>query len=146
MFSKSLETLAVRMYRHCKSAERILNIWKVRMTLNKKLVYPFLKSHPQYEIAKQQMKNGGALLTFELEVGLNEDQSFLNGLNMCSLTANLGDTKTIVTHPASITHSRMSEEDRLSMCISDSFKRISVGLENIEDIIKDIDQALLRIK
>jgi O-succinylhomoserine sulfhydrylase len=85
------------------------------------------------------MKKGGALLAFELEGGLKEVQSFLNGLSMCSLTANLGDTKTIVSHPASTTHSRMSKEDRLAVGISDSFIRVSAGLENLEDIIKDID-------
>ena len=137
-YLQSLETLAVRVDRHCKSAERISQYLESKNCI-KKVVYPFLKSHSQYEIAKQQMKKGGALLAFELEGGLKEGQSFLNGLNMCSLTANLGDTKTIVSHPASTTHSRMSKEDRLAVGISDSFIRVSAGLENVEDIIKDID-------
>lgn len=145
MFSKSLETLAVRMDRHCESAERIAKYLEGRSGI-KKVVYPFLESHPQYHIAKKQMKKGGALVAFELEGGLDQGQRFLNALEMCSLTANLGDTKTIVSHPASTTHSRMTEEDRLAVGISNSFIRISAGLENVEDILTDIDKGLSILK
>jgi O-succinylhomoserine sulfhydrylase len=92
------------------------------------------------------MKKGGALVAFELEGGLDQGQRFLNALEMCSLTANLGDTKTIVSHPASTTHSRMTEEDRLAVGISNSFIRISAGLENVEDILTDIDKGLSILK
>jgi O-succinylhomoserine sulfhydrylase len=104
--------------------------------------YPFLKSHPQYEIAKKQMKSGGNIVAFEVKGGIDAGRNFLNAIKMCSLSANLGDTRTIVTHPASTTHSKLSEEDRLQVGITDGLVRVSVGLENVEDVINDISQAL----
>lgn len=145
MFSKSLETLAVRMDRHCCNAVELAKYLESHSDI-KKVVYPFLKSHPQYDIAKKQMTQGGALVAFELKGGIEEGQRFLNSLKMSSLTANLGDTRTIVSHPASTTHSRMTEEQRLSVGISDSFIRVSCGLESSQDIVEDIDNALLNIK
>lgn len=141
MFSKSLETLAVRMDRHCSNAEVLASFLEGDSRVNK-VIYPFLESHPQFNIAKSQMKKGGALVAFELNGGLEKGQSFLNALKMSSLTANLGDTRTIVSHPASTTHSRMTEEQRLSVGISDTFIRVSCGLESSQDIVQDIDQAL----
>jgi len=104
--------------------------------------YPFLKSHPQYDVAKKQMKLGGNIVAFEVKGGIESGRKFLNSIKMCSLSANLGDTRTIVTHPASTTHSKLSEEDRLEVSITDGLVRISVGLEHVDDIIKDLGQAL----
>ena len=104
--------------------------------------YPFLKSHPQYEIAKKQMKLGGNIIAFEVQGGVEAGRNFLDRIKMCSLSANLGDTRTIVTHPASTTHSKLSEEDRLEVSITDGLVRVSVGLEHTEDIINDLKQAL----
>jgi len=104
--------------------------------------YPFLKSHPQYDVAKKQMKLGGNIVAFEVNGGIESGRKFLNSIKMCSLSANLGDTRTIVTHPASTTHSKLSEADRLEVSITDGLVRISVGLEHVDDIIKDLEQAL----
>ena len=104
--------------------------------------YPFLKSHPQYEVAKKQMKKGGNIVAFEVKGGIEAGRKFLNAIKLCSLSANLGDTKTIVTHPASTTHSKLSEEDRLEVGITDGLVRVSVGLEDVSDVINDLSQAL----
>jgi O-succinylhomoserine sulfhydrylase len=106
------------------------------------LRYPFLPSHPQYAIAKAQMKLGGGVLTFQLKGGIERGRKFLNALKMASLTANLGDTRTIATHPASTTHAKLTEEERILSGITPGLVRISVGLENIEDIAQDIEQAI----
>ena len=141
VLSKSLETLAVRVDRHCESALKVAEFLESHS--NVKLVkYPFLKSHPQYEIAKKQMKLGGNIVAFEIKGGIVSGRNFLNKIQLCSLSANLGDTRTIVTHPASTTHSKLSEEDRLEVGITDGLVRCSVGLENIDDIINDLNQAL----
>jgi O-succinylhomoserine sulfhydrylase len=104
--------------------------------------YPFLKSHPQYEVAKKQMTLGGNVVAFEIKGGIEAGRIFLDHIKMCSLSANLGDTRTIVTHPSSTTHSGLSEEDRLSVGITNGLVRVSVGLENAIDIIEDLEQAL----
>ncbi|MFY7668924.1 MAG: trans-sulfuration enzyme family protein [Crocinitomicaceae bacterium] len=140
VISKSIETLDVRMERHCKNA---LEIAKRLSTLSgiSWVKYPFLSSHPDYEIAKKQMYAGGGLVSFELAGGLESGRQFLNKLNLFSLTANLGDTRSIATHPASTTHSKLSPEQRHEVGISDGLIRLSIGLENIEDIWEDIFQA-----
>jgi len=140
VISKSIETLDVRMERHCKNA---LEIAKRLSTLSEIswVKYPFLSSHPDYEIAKKQMSAGGGLVSFELAGGLESGRQFLNKLNLFSLTANLGDTRSIATHPASTTHSKLSPEQRHEVGISDGLIRLSIGLENIEDIWEDIFQA-----
>ncbi|WP_298366089.1 aminotransferase class I/II-fold pyridoxal phosphate-dependent enzyme [uncultured Lutibacter sp.] len=139
--SKSLETLAVRVDRHCDNALKIAeNLQGNKHISNVK--YPFLKSHPQYEIAKKQMKLGGNIIAVEVKGGIEAGRKFLDAIKMCSLSANLGDTRTIVTHPASTTHSKLSEDERLSVGITAGLVRISVGLENVDDIIQDITQAL----
>ena len=144
VLSKSLETLSGRVDRHCENALKIAKT--VESESKVKLVkYPFLKSHPQYEVAKRQMKLGGNIVAFEIEGGIGAGQTFLNSLKMCSLSANLGDTRTIVTHPASTTHSKLSEEDRLDVGITDGLVRVSVGLENVEDIIQDLTEALNKV-
>ncbi len=144
LLSKSLETLAVRLDRHCENA---LNIAQ-RLEQNAHVAevrYPFLASHPQVAIAKKQMKAGGALLSFELKNGLRAGQEFMDALQLCSRTANLGDTRSIVTHPASTTHSKLSSEDRAQVGISDGLVRCSIGLEHVEDIWADFEQALDKV-
>lgn len=141
VLSKSLETLAVRVDRHCENALIIAQFLENHDKVNW-VKYPFLKSHPQYEIAKKQMKFGGSIVAFEVKGGIANGRRFLDAIKLCSLSANLGDTRTIVTHPASTTHSKLSEEDRLEVNITDGLVRISVGLENVEDIINDLNQAL----
>jgi O-succinylhomoserine sulfhydrylase len=141
ILSKSLETLAVRVTQHCKNAKKIAKFLEKHPAVNS-VKYPFLKSHPQYEIAKKQMKLGGNIIAFELKGGLEAGRKFLNQINMCSLSANLGDTRTIVTHPASTTHSKLYLEERLAVGITDGLVRISAGLEYVDDIIKDLEGAL----
>ncbi|RIA10673.1 O-succinylhomoserine sulfhydrylase [Flavobacteriaceae bacterium MAR_2010_72] len=141
VLSKSLETLAVRVDRHCENALKVAEFLEGHRKVN--LVrYPFLKSHPQYEIAKKQMKLGGNVVAFEIKGGVEAGRKFLDAITMCSLSANLGDTRSIVTHPASTTHSKLSEEDRLEVGITDGLVRVSVGLEHVDDIIADLKQAL----
>jgi O-succinylhomoserine sulfhydrylase len=141
VLSKSLETLAVRVDKHCENALKVAEFLETQNQVSL-VKYPFLKSHPQYDIAKKQMKQGGNIVAFEIKGGIEAGRKFLNSIKMCSLSANLGDTKTIVTHPASTTHSKLSEEDRLEVGITDGLVRISVGLEHVEDVIADLKQAL----
>jgi O-succinylhomoserine sulfhydrylase len=141
VLSRSLETLEVRMERHVSNAfflaEQLQNHPAISW-----LKYPFLESHPQYAIARKQMKNGGGLVCFELKGGLESGRKFLNKLNMISRTANLGDTRSIASHPASTTHAKLSEEERMAVNITPGLIRISAGLEHREDILNDIVQAL----
>ncbi|KAA5532416.1 aminotransferase class I/II-fold pyridoxal phosphate-dependent enzyme [Taibaiella lutea] len=141
ILSKSLETLDVRMERHSNNALFLAEKLEHHPKLNW-LKYPFLPSHPQYDIAKKQMKNGGGILCFELSGGLEAGRQFLDNLKMLSLTANLGDTRSIASHPASTTHAKLSEQDRLAVNITPGLIRISVGLEHRDDILADILQAL----
>ena len=141
VLSKSLETLEVRMDRHSKSALSIAQKLEGHPKINF-VKYPFLKSHPQHAIAIKQMKDGGGIVCFELKGGLEAGRQFLNRLNMLSLTANLGDTRSIASHPASTTHARLSEAERQAVAITPGLIRISVGLEHEEDILNDILQAL----
>ncbi|NQY07730.1 MAG: aminotransferase class I/II-fold pyridoxal phosphate-dependent enzyme [Flavobacteriaceae bacterium] len=141
VLSKSLETLSVRVDRHCDNALRVAEFLEYHDQVNW-VKYPFLKSHPQHEVAKKQMKLGGNIIAFEVKGGIEAGRKFLDRIQMASLSANLGDTRTIVTHPASTTHSKLSEEDRLEVGITDGLVRTSIGLENVEDIIQDLDQAL----
>ena len=140
--SKSLETLAVRMERHSQNALQLATALEKNAAVEK-LKYPLLPSHPQFAIAKRQMSLGGGIVSFEMVGGINSGRKFLDALQMCSLTANLGDTRTIATHPASTTHAKLTEEERLAVGITPGLVRISVGLENIYDIVSDIEQALL---
>lgn len=139
--SKSLETLDVRMERHCKNALEIATRLEGHEAIEW-VKYPFLISHPQYEIAIKQMKKGGGIVSFELKGGLEAGRKFLDQLNLFSLTANLGDTRSIATHPASTTHSKLTSEQRLEVGITDGLVRLSIGLEHIEDIWEDIQKAL----
>ena len=141
VLSKSLETLAVRMDRHGENALKLAEFLSEHPQVNW-VKYPDLKSHPQYDIAQKQMKAGGAVVAFGIQGGLEKGRNFLNKLKMCSLTANLGDSRTIATHPSSTTHAKLSEEERQKVGITPELIRISVGLEHIDDIISDIRQAL----
>lgn len=141
VLSKSLETLAIRMERHSQSALKLAGLLENHPEILQ-VRYPFLLSHPQFEIAKKQMSMGGGIVSFEIKGGINQGRKFLDALQMCSLTANLGDTRTIVTHPASTTHSKLTEEERIAVGITPGLVRISVGLENIIDIVADIEQAI----
>ncbi|MGG6232381.1 O-succinylhomoserine sulfhydrylase [Tenacibaculum sp. SDUM215027] len=141
VLSKSLETLAIRVEKHCENALKVAQFLEEHPKVNL-VKYPFLKSHPQYEIARKQMRLGGNIVAFEIQGGIEAGRKFLNSIQLCSLSANLGDTRTIVTHPASTTHSKLSEDDRLEVGITDGLVRCSVGLENVEDVIHDLNQAL----
>ncbi|MCL4156920.1 UNVERIFIED_CONTAM: hypothetical protein GTU68_025025 [Idotea baltica] len=141
ILSKSLETLAVRMEKHCENAMLLAkHLQDHEEVLSVK--YPFLPSHPNYAIAKKQMKLGGGMISFELSGGIDRGRKFLNSLKMISFSANLGDTRSIATHPASTTHSKLSADEKASVGITDGLIRVSVGLEYIEDIISDIRQAI----
>ncbi|WP_126653384.1 O-succinylhomoserine sulfhydrylase [Chryseobacterium aureum] len=141
VLSKSLETLAIRVEKHCENALKVAEFLESHP--NVELVkYPFLKSHPSYEVARKQMKLGGNIVAFEIKGGIEGGRAFLDKIQMCSLSANLGDTRTIVTHPASTTHSKLSDEERNEVGITAGLVRCSVGLENVEDIIADLKQAL----
>lgn len=144
ILSKSLETLSVRMEAHCKSAYTLTEYLMTHPKL-KNVNYPFHKSHKQYSIATKQMRLGGGIVTFEIDGGLSKGASFLDHLKMLSLTANLGDSRSIASHPSSTTHAKLSEDQRLAVGITPGLIRISVGLEDIKDIIKDIDQSLAQI-
>ena len=141
ILSKSLETLAVRVDRHCENALAVAEFLEKHQRVSS-VRYPFLKTHPQYAIAVKQMKKGGNIVAFEVKGGIEAGRNFLNRINMCSLSANLGDTRTIVTHPASSTHSKLSVEERAIVGITDGLIRVSIGLENISDIVDDLSQAL----
>ncbi len=144
VLSKSLETLPVRADRHCDNALKLAEFLEAHPKVNW-VKYPFLKSHPQYEVAKKQMRLGGNIVAFEVAGGVAGGKTFFDSIKMCSLSANLGDTRTIVTHPASTTHSKLAVEDKLAVGITDGMVRCSVGLEHIDDIIADISQALEQI-
>jgi O-succinylhomoserine sulfhydrylase len=141
IISKSLETLHVRMDRHCENAlflaQQLTSHSQVQV-----VNYPFLPSHAGYEIARKQMRAGGGIITFEVKGGLAKGRDFLDRLQLISLSANLGDTRTIATHPASTTHAKLTEEARAEIGITNGLIRLSVGLENREDILTDVVQAL----
>jgi O-succinylhomoserine sulfhydrylase len=141
ILSKSLETLDVRMERHAGNALKIAQALEGHEKISW-IKYPYLPSHPQHAIAIKQMKNGGGLISFNLKGGLESGRSFLNNLKMLSLTANLGDTRSIASHPASTTHAKLSEAERQAVNITPGLIRISVGLEHVDDILSDILQAL----
>ena len=145
VLSKSLETLSIRVEKHCSNALELAK----RLEDHPQVIqvkYPFLKSHPQYDIAKKQMRLGGNIISIIVKGGIEAGRAFLNAIDWCSLSANLGDTRTIVTHPASTTHSKLSPEERAEVGILDGLIRISVGLEHIDDIADDICKALNQSK
>ena len=141
VLSKSLETLAVRVDRHCENALQLAQKLEEHPKVNW-VKYPFLKSHPQHQLALKQMKLGGNIISFELTGGLDAGRKFINAIQMCSRSANLGDSRSIITHPASTTHSKLTEEERNEVGISLGMIRLSVGLEHPQDIWNDIMTAL----
>lgn len=141
VLSKSLETLAVRVERHCQNALELATLLEGHKNVSW-VRYPFLPSHPQYELAKAQMKMGGSIVAFEIAGGLEKGRQFIDAIKLCSLSANLGDTRSIVTHPASTTHSKLSSAERLQVEITDGMIRLSVGLEHVDDVWEDLNQAL----
>lgn len=139
--SKSLETLSIRMDKHCENALAIAEALEKNSALEN-VSYPFLKSHPHYTIAKKQMKAGGGIITITVKGGYEAAKKFLDKLQMIKISPNLGDVRSIATHPASSTHCKLSEEERLSVGITPGLIRISIGLEHKDDILNDIEQAL----
>ena len=145
VLSKSLETLSLRMERHSENALKLATFLEGSSEVDK-VRYPFLPSHPSYAIAKKQMKMGGGIVAFNIKGGLERGKRFLDALDFCSMTANLGDAKTIVSHPASTTHGKLNPAEQLLAGVEPGMIRISTGLENAIDIIGDITQALERSK
>lgn len=145
ILSKSMETLAVRMDRHCENAEKVARYFAGCPHLER-VNYPFLPSHQQHDLAIKQMKAGGGILTLTVKGGLQRAQRFIDKLQMISITPNLGDSRSIVTHPASTTHSKLSAEERQKVGITDGLIRLSVGLEHYEDILQDVERALEQSK
>lgn len=141
VLSKSLETLSIRMEKHCSNALALAEFLEGHSAIDW-VKYPFLPSHPQYTLAKKQMRLGGGLVSFQLKGGAEAAMRFLNKVKLCSLSSNLGDTRTIVTHPTSTTHSKLQETERLAVGITPGMIRTSLGLEHIEYIISDFRQAL----
>jgi O-succinylhomoserine sulfhydrylase len=141
VLSKSLETLDVRMERHASNALTLAQKLEHHPAISS-LKYPWLPSHPQHDIARKQMSNGGGIVCFELKGGLEAGRNFLNKLKMLTLTANLGDTRSIASHPASTTHAKLTDAERAAVNITPGLIRISVGLEKVDDILSDILQAL----
>jgi len=141
VLSKSLETLAVRAEAHSKNALTLAEKLEQHPNINW-VRYPFLKSHPQYEIAKKQMKLGGSIIAFEIKGGVTAGKRFIDNIQLCSISANLGDTRSIITHPASSTHAKLSSKERLAVEITDGMIRLSVGLEHTDDVWNDLIQAL----
>jgi O-succinylhomoserine sulfhydrylase len=141
VLSKSLETLSLRMERHCENALFVARSLEGHPALEQ-VSYPFLPSHPQYDIAIKQMKAGGGIIAFSLKGGLEAGKKFMDALKMIKISPNLGDSRSIATHPASSTHCKLSEAERLKVGISQGLIRVSIGLESGKDILEDILQAL----
>jgi len=141
ILSKSLETLHLRMEKHSSQAFEIAKRLEKHPAVEWTR-YPFLDSHPQVGIAKKQMRWGGGIVSFQVKGGLEAGRKFLDALQLFSLTPNLGDSRSIATHPASTTHSKLKPEERLEVGITDGLVRLSIGLEHLEDIWEDISQAL----
>ncbi len=141
---RGLKTFEVRMERHCANAMKVAK-WLAAHPKVEKVYYPGLEDHEGYEIAKKQMKNFGGIMSFELKGGFEAGKTLLNSVQLCALAVSLGDTETLIQHPASMTHSPYTSEERLAAGITDGLVRLSVGLENVEDIIADLEQGLAKI-
>ncbi|HJH07299.1 MAG TPA: methionine gamma-lyase [Fusobacterium ulcerans] len=142
---RGLKTFEIRMQRHCENAMKVAEYLNAHPKVSK-VYYPGLKDHEGYEIAKKQMTGFGGMMSFELEGGFEAGKTLLNNLEMCALAVSLGDTETLVQHPASMTHSAYTKEELKEAGIPEGLVRLSVGLENIEDIIADLDKAFEKIK
>jgi len=141
---KSLETLPLRMQAHSDNALEIAN-FLARSNKIKRVLYPFREDHPQHNLAKAQMDGGGGVVAFELDGGKAEAFRFENALNLIDVSNNLGDTKSLITHPATTTHSKVAPEARAELGISDAMVRLSVGLEDPADICEDLERALAEV-
>ena len=141
---RGMKTFEIRMERHCKNARKVVEFLNNHPKIER-VYYPGLETHPGYEIAKKQMKDFGAMISFELKGGFEAGKTLLNSLKLCSLAVSLGDTETLIQHPASMTHSPYTKEEREAAGITDGLVRLSVGLENVEDIIADLEQGLKKI-
>ena len=141
---RGMKTFEIRMERHCKNAKKVVEFLNKHSKIER-VYYPGLETHPGHEIAKKQMKDFGAMISFELKGGFEAGKTLLNSLKLCSLAVSLGDTETLIQHPASMTHSPYTKEEREAAGITDGLVRLSVGLENIEDIIADLEQGLEKI-
>ena len=141
---RGMKTFEIRMERHCKNARKVVEFLNNHPKIER-VYYPGLETHPGYEIAKKQMKDFGAMISFELKGGFEAGKTLLNSLKLCSLAVSLGDTETLIQHPASMTHSPYTKEEREAAGITDGLVRLSVGLENVEDIIADLEQGLQKI-
>ena len=141
---RGMKTFEIRMERHCKNARVVADFLNKHPKIEK-VYYPGLETHPGYEIAKKQMKDFGAMISFELKDGFVAGKALLNNLSLCSSAVSLGDTETLIQHPASMTHSPYTKEEREAAGITDGLVRLSVGLENVEDIIADLEQGLEKI-
>ena len=139
---KALETFSLRMERHCANAHKVAEFLQSHKKI-KKVIYPHLKSHPQYEVAKRQMSNGGAMIAFEVAGDKKATFAFMNKLQIVDISNNLGDSHSLITHPATTTHSNISREEQEKLDITQSMCRLSVGLEHVDDLIRDLDLALM---
>jgi O-succinylhomoserine sulfhydrylase len=141
VFLKGLETLNIRMQAHCQNAQKVAE-WLSEQKGVKKIHYPGLPSHPQYELARRQQRGAGGMVSFDIDGGREMAWKFIDATSIFSITANLGDVKSTVTHPATTTHHRVTPEERAAVGITDSLIRLSVGHEAIDDLIRDLDIAL----
>jgi methionine-gamma-lyase len=142
---RGLKTLGLRMQKHCENAQKIAE-WLEKHPLVKTIRYPGLKSHPHYQIGKKQQKGPGGMITFEVDGGLEAGKILMNSVKLCQLAVSLGGVETLIQHPASMTHFSMGKEARLAGGITDGLVRISVGIENADDLIADLEQALEKVK
>ena len=141
---RGLKTLSVRMQRHCENSQLVAEYLE-KNPMIKKVFYPGLKSHPQYDLAKKQQKGSGGMISFELEGGFEAGQVLMNSVKLCQLAVSLGGVESLIQHPASMTHFSMGKEARMAAEISEGLVRFSVGIENVNDIIKDLEQALEKV-
>lgn len=138
---KSLETFKLRIERHCENALKIAQFLESHPKI-KKVLYPGLKSHPQFAVAQQQMVNGGAMMAFEVKGSKEDCFNFMNKLKIIDISNNLGDAKTLITHPATTTHSNIESDEQLKLGITPLLCRLSIGLEHVDDLINDLNYAL----
>jgi O-succinylhomoserine sulfhydrylase len=138
---KGLETLDLRIERHCRNAREVAAFLETQPGV-KRVIYPGLASHPQHALAKKQMRDAGSVLSFEIEGGKDRAYRIQNALTVVDISNNLGAAKSIVTHPTTTTHQRLPEEERLRLGITEGLLRLSVGLEDVEDIKEDLERAL----
>jgi methionine-gamma-lyase len=141
---RGLKTLELRVNQHAKSAAAVADFLAAQAAVSK-IAYPALASHPQHGVYRKQMSAGGGLISFEIDGGMERGRTFMNALKLISRAVSLGDAETLIQHPASMTHASYGPEERARHGISDGLIRMSVGLENVEDILDDLDQALRQI-